>query len=254
MVQKKIGFLFIVILLSSCYSKKNLIDKRSKAIVYLESSAFEFDYTYLYAYLSRSYTLPPIHQLSEVKKYTDSLQTENSADSKKILYTMRLYKRLFDPTFQLPSKEVEQSSGLDSLVLTSLYSSILHIDTLKFYRELMDVSRQGQYGTTHSLLSIIFLEENKCIKSPEFDQTKQFIQEQNLAMVNNNAIPWDDIKMESLALLLHSKAKVSPSLVMQALKNQYKDGGWAVSEEKSISDPHTTILGVWILTSLISSK
>lgn len=244
----------IVVLLGglffSCSGKQVLLDKRDKAIAYLAAAPFRFDHVYLYAYLKRQYALPDIAPLQRLDTIRDSLGRVNDRDAQRTLRLMHWYGRLADPTYTPEPDVFTQATGLDSLLLAALYCDKHAWDTAAYQRQLQTTLNQGEYNATHVLLCLVFLQEHQCRDGKLHRQALADARKTNYTMLKERNA-WDDIRIESAAILLHTGQPLPQSWVREIINLQHTDGGWGLHPGQAQSDPHTTILALWVLCALI---
>jgi hypothetical protein len=159
-----------------------------------------------------------------------------------------LYRRLFDKNHKIQKIDIEQAIDLNYLILSALYCNDFQIDSLKYFQLLKEKSDEGEYALTHSLLALYLLNENACYNFKVLENLKSELISKNLKMLEEHKYEWNDINIESSALLQEVGYKFSKKHIREILKQQQDDGGWKADNNSTQSNAHTTVLALWSIS------
>lgn len=242
----KILLLLPIIIFYSCLSPNQIIQKEKKAIQFLSASKPDYDFIFLYKNLSDKLCWPELNHVKNYNLYEDSLKKSNDDNARKTLKNSYLYKKVFDSNHKIDSTALTDAIELNLLSLKALYCDCFKIDTATYFKELTKIGAQGEYYTTHSLLLIYWLRKYNCFNNADLVNTEKILIKHNLDMLRSSKNVWNDITIESAALLQANNYKIPVKWLKQIIKNQNEDGGWS-SNSNQISSTHTTLLALWSL-------
>ena len=244
--------LILSLFLSSCLSLKKLESAKSKAISYLDKSAFEMDFILVYSYLQQSNELPDLKVQSalnsEIEYYKNSKDPGDSIQYQ----TIKRFWRLVDRDFKIPQELYENAKGVDSITVKGLYCDQIKIDTNIFFQQLRDEADALNYSTSHALLSLIFLKKNNCYSDTEMNALNQYLDIKSLELLKKIDFEWNDLNIETLAFRSEADFDYQKSWIKQILKAQQEDGGWKGRSSNETSNSHTTILAIWLIQNIIN--
>lgn len=254
-VAKALLPLFFVVFVCAHAACQNQLQRSSQkaihnAITYLEQQPFNFDYVYLYAYLTQNYPkqLRPISHQQHLAEQLDSISKN---DLNLGANPMFLFYRLVDSSFHLPSHFLPtHPKTIDEVSICALYCSQTPIDT-NYLSILRQQAAIGNYSATHALLALIFLKKQGCLSPQILRSTNQLV----LKKCKEQLLPpndWTDLSVEVIALLqYYQPSKLYRKHLLALLNSQNSDGGWAMRPDTEASHTHTTILAVWALLPLL---
>jgi len=239
---------FIIITLQGLAQKKELELSRNQGIEYLKTQEFLFDYVFLYEYIRRGFEeLTPIANLSEINHYMDSMLLSESRNNNDIGLQMLQYYRLVDETYQIDDSLFKDPFNLNRITLPALYCDQYKMESKKYFEFLKKKCVKDDYSATHVLLALIWLEENDCFRKKELADLKKLATNECKAILLKYEGVWDDITIESAALLQRSGKRIPKKVIREIIACQQSDGGWKQTPENATSSTHTTILAVMLI-------
>jgi len=237
----------LVHLFAACSAKKALIKSKNKAISYLENAEISYDHVFLYSYLRPIYNLPDIHFESKFKLYLDSLEKNKDEISQKKSEMIYSYRKFFDKHHIIEKEKIENAEDLNFILLTALYCDKYPIDTTTYFSELVKVSKNGEYALSHALLCLYVIKNNNCHDLVNQQLLLSNLIEDNVKMIESSCFYWNDINIESSAILQASGYKFPKRRIKEIIRLQQKDGGWKSDPAASGSNAHTTVLALWAI-------
>ena len=195
--------------------------------------------------------LDVMHRRFGIEEFADALQRYDQVltEQPEQLPLRRMFRRIADYDNPLQAEDLQAVSlPSDRIIAYALYCDRLGLPS--DYSEMLDRAvSQGGYHLTHVLLACIWIQENGC----ELALPDGFIDDMyraNAAIIDNNPMMVDDLKLEAAAFLYLAGqgGLVDDSFVERVIVSQNDDGGWGVSSDgQGDSYWHSTILGLLLL-------
>ena len=195
--------------------------------------------------------LDVMHRRFGIEEFADALQRYDQVltEQPEQLPLRRMFRRIADYDNPLQAEDLQAVSlPSDRIIAYALYCDRLGLPS--DYSEMLDRAvSQGEYHLTHVLLAWIWIQENGC----ELALPDGFIDDMyraNAAIIDNNPMMVDDLKLEAAAFLYLAGqgALVDDSFVERVITSQNDDGGWGDSSDRQgDSDWHSTSLGLLLL-------
>jgi len=193
-------------------------------------------------YLQRKFRHPRLEQLADAARARFQVARIDTEEFSQPFY------RLVDPHAVTDTGAIAAISGR----IGRITAAALHCDQIAlpatYMEELLRLSMRGGYSLTHSLIAAQWLEENHCISGIDLEQLRSGAIPRLEALVDATRIP-DDLRIEAIATLdyVGARDRVRQAWIRDVLRIQRDDGGWALTEARDKSHPHTTFLALWVL-------
>lgn len=249
--------LFLVIIslfiLSSCITVKNLEENKKDAINYLNEGKSSLEVMLVYNFLQQENDLPDLEYTSKLRaqfKYLSDLESLNTNDASE-LNTLRRFWKFVDPEYKIDSANFYGATGMDSITIQGLYCDLFNVSSDSFFTLLESQLIGSDYRTTHALFAFNLALKNDCFEEALYLNTLKKFEERTNVMINDRS-EWTDLHIETLAFMLEANMKYKKSWIKQVLKAQQKDGGWKGKSSNETSNPHTTILAIWLIQNVIT--
>lgn len=157
------------------------------------------------------------------EQYIATLQAGGQVQAADVL---TLFRRIYDGTQVFNATSWSYAGSIDQLTLDALYCDTVPVPA-DYENQLMTLSTQGGYSTTHALLAALVLRSNGCVPltAPDMD----LLYSRTLAVIDLNDGYLDDVDIEAMTMLAAGgKLAMVPVSVRQTLlDSQQADGSWA---------------------------
>lgn len=230
----------IILLASMLTPKTGLETAVEKAVGFFEDS----NEPYALLWMDVMYRRFAITQFSDALERYDQLisaEPENVA-------LLRIFRRIADPNNVLQTEDLDSVySEVDELVIPALYCNQEPLPD-DYVEMLENAVAVGDYQLTHTLLALVFVQENGySLSLPE--GFVESVYSSNAQLIDDDQTVTDiELEAATFLYLAEQNELVSDSFVEEVILAQKDDGGWTISGNKTDqSNWHPTILALLLL-------
>ncbi len=176
----------------------------------------------------------------QYEKYLDLVSSRNSSQ-------LRVFERIVRHDVRISPTDLDSLSGEeDRITSAALYCQQVPLPP-DYAGALHSASQASAYELTHTLLALIWLEENGC-RSPADAEFDALVVSKVAELLADDG-PIGDLEIEASALLVHWGAadELPPSLLERLVDAQLPDGGFSYAPAGRTSNWHTTALALWLI-------
>lgn len=244
-----LGLAVLLVALACSAPERPLEDALSRAEAYFATRMDRADLgtAHLLGYLHRRFGLE-LHDAAGVALHAPPAERARPALD-------AVFRRLVDPA---ATASTEQIAALDNPIdrMTGL---ALHCDHTGLPHDWADALRraadQRGYALTHAALASEWSLENGCRSLAEIAPVQHDLVERLVALASDRAAldetyrASSDLFIEALVMLYYLRAaeRVEPAWLDALLEMQRPDGGWPLRPDASSSNPHPSVLAIWVL-------
>lgn len=214
-----------------------------------ESGFPSYNQRLLLVYIARQYRLPlpPSPNTLQLKMLPEE-------DVPVYQFYQRLIQKKFRPDVKKLTAYFHQTTGIQRIMIWGLYPERLPLDSQCL---VAFETATGIRNIAHAALALRWSEEKSSERQKErlkhlYDQYAQLLLGD---LLKEN--PAGDSGMEGIVGLegLHRRNAINYRWIQTILQHQQADGGWAFAPGKgSDSNPHTTLLAIWIVAAMRSGQ
>jgi hypothetical protein len=166
---------------------------------------------------------------------------------------LRVWRRIFDPVYQVSNADFNQLVGFDAVTFPPVYCHQFPLVDANI-QDMRDYVLLGGYYTTHVLLALLWAIDNACPMPPAYDQDllSDTIRDVYAIADAGGSSVLDDLRVDAMAILAAAGRHdlIQASWVDQILDEQLAGGGWKGDPNDSEPADHTTGLALWLLLQL----
>ncbi len=194
--------------------------------------------------------LDVMHRRFGISEFADALQRydQKLAEHPSDEALLRVFRRIADHDNVLQDADMQSVvDDYDRLTVPALYCDRDPL-SLNYPTMLYTAANNGEYMLTHTLLALIWIQENGC-EAPLPQSYINAVYNANAALIGNDSVV-TDLELEAAAFLYLAGqgALVDNAFVDRVIAIQNNDGGWLLSSDApGASGWHPTILALLIL-------
>ena len=161
-----------------------------------------------------------------------------------------VFRRLIDPSARATVADIEALR----MPIDQITAMALHCDTVPlpadYLKTLDEMVHLGGYALTHAVLAGEWAIENGCIVPTAFAEPRARSAAALVAQVEKERDLLTDRRMEAMVMLffMGEGRQVPDEWIALVLRKQLGTGAWpAHSNQPTVPNDHTTVLGLWLL-------